>query len=171
MLNNVMPSQHCYTIYTYVDDIVLCVKEQLSVVEVCLISYFCMYQELYFAGYIYCCMSSYTVCCLVPSANSNSISRITQCVYMPITWWIALSTLRKDRIAASLIKGIHDHLRAIVSSLVIVTRKPSYNSKDVCHRVLEGNILIYFKFTTVVYHMKIKIYIIVVIPVSKHVLS
>ena len=39
-----------------------------SVREVCLISYFCMYQELYFAGDIYSCMVSYRVCwsCLVP---------------------------------------------------------------------------------------------------------
>ena len=29
-----------------------------SVVKVCLISYFCMSQELYFAGYIYSCMLS-----------------------------------------------------------------------------------------------------------------
>ena len=28
------------------------------VVEVCLISHFCMYQELYFVGYIYSCMLS-----------------------------------------------------------------------------------------------------------------
>ena len=61
-----------------------------NVVEVCLISYFCMYQELYFAEYIYSCMLSYRafVCwsCLVPDILIPFWGLL-------IAWWIVLCHL------------------------------------------------------------------------------
>ena len=68
----------------------------------CLINYFCMSQELYFAGYIYSSMLSYSmsvdspvVQCLVPDVPIPFQG-------LPIDWRIALCHLYKDRIAASL---------------------------------------------------------------------
>ena len=46
---------------------------------------------------------------------------------LAIAWWIILYHLYLDRMWHPFIKRIHDHIRAIASSLVIVTHKPNYD--------------------------------------------
>ena len=60
-----------------------------NVVELCLISYFCMYQELYYARYINNSMSSYTACVCVCSKCQIPIPLRG----LSMAWWIVLCHL------------------------------------------------------------------------------
>ena len=84
-------------------------------VEVCLISYFCMYQELYFAGYIYSCMVFY---------RASSVDRAQGLIFQfhsegyPVrvyTYCLVNSIvplIYKTGLQHPLFKRIHDRLRA-----------------------------------------------------------
>ena len=85
-------------------------KGMAPVVKVCIISYFCMSQELYSAGYIYSCMLSYKHVCSSDECDKYQIPIPFRGLL--IAWSIVLCHLYKDRTAASLTKLIHDQLGA-----------------------------------------------------------